>query len=96
MDREKTAEKIRKDLNEEKTELKQILNEELGLFKHDEKLFETEDLEKDREETFTFDFSEESDTVVMEEKKEKGRWFRKKAKKDTVQNKPAEKFVIDE
>ena len=96
MDREKTAEKIRKDLNEEKNELKQILNEELGLFKNEKKSFEIEERQKDQGEAFTFDFSEESDSLKVEEKKEKGRWRNKRVKKDTFKNKPAVEFVIDE
>ena len=99
MDREKTAEKIRKDLIEEKIELKQVLNQELGLFKHDDNSFESKELGKEEDETFTFDFTEESDSIEVEEKKEKGFWRRKKVdkgKKDSIENKPAVEFVIDE
>jgi len=97
MDREKTAEKIRNDLNLEKTELKKVLNEELGLFKHDETLVIVEDPQKESEESFTFEFSEEPDSSrVVDSKKEKGRWRKKKLKKDSTENKPAVEFVIDE
>ncbi|MBE9518012.1 MAG: AsmA family protein [Bacteroidetes bacterium] len=96
-DREKTAEKIRNDLNQEKTELKKILNEELGLFKRDETIVSEEDPQKESEESFTFEFSEEPDSSrVVDTKKEKGRWRKKKLKKDSTENKPAVEFVIDE
>ncbi len=96
-DREKTAEKIRSDLNQEKTELKKILNEELGLFKHDETLVIEEEPQKKSEESFTFEFSEEQDSSrVVDTKKKKGRWRKKKVEKDSIENKPAVEFVIDE
>lgn len=97
IDREKTAAKIRNDLNQEKTELKKILNEELGFFKQDTTINKGRDSQDKRDESFTFEFSEESDTIrVKETKSEKGRWRRKKPKKDSLQNKPAMEFVIDE
>lgn len=97
MDREKTAEKIRNDLNQEKSELKKILNEELGLFKHDESLETEKETHKRTNESFTFDFSEESDsTGNHESSREKRRWRRNKVKKDSAENKPAVEFVIDE
>jgi hypothetical protein len=96
-DREKTAEKIRNDLNKEKTELKKILNEELGLFKRDSTIVEAEDPQKDTEESFTFEFSEKQDSSgVVDTKKKKGRWRKKKVEKDSIENKPAVEFVIDE
>jgi len=96
-DREKTAEKIRNDLNQEKIELKKILNEELGLFKHDTTVVETKEPQKESEESFTFEFSEEQDsTMVIDTKKKKGRWRKKKVEKDSIENKPAVEFVIDE
>jgi hypothetical protein len=96
MDREKTAQKIRNDLKEEKSELKQILNEELGLFKKDEELTKQKE-EEDPEEVFEFEFNEESDSLDAPQKgKQKKRWWKKPLKKDTAQNKPATKFVIDE
>ena len=96
MDREKTAEKIRNDLDQEKLELKKILNEELGLFKNDEKVTEAEETQKTTGETFKFEFLEEPDTTGLNKNVDKGRWRRRKAKEDTVQNKPAVEFVIDE
>jgi len=97
LDREKTAQKIRNDLKEEKSELKKILNEELGLFKHDENLQEQKKHSVESQEIFKFEFSEESDSVPETAKeKRKGFWRKKRLKKDTAQNKPAEKFVIDE
>jgi hypothetical protein len=96
MDREKTAEKIRGDLIQEKTDLKLILNEELGLFKNDS-LNTEKVLPAKTDETFTFEFYEEADsTREVSTKTDKGRWRRKKPNKDTVQNKPALEFVIDE
>jgi len=97
LDKEKTAQKIRNDLREEKSELKKILNEELGLFKRDEKLEEQKKQPGDEQEIFKFEFSEEADSVsVPVKEKKKGRWRNKRSKKDSLQNKPATKFVIDE
>jgi hypothetical protein len=96
MDREQTAQKIRNDLKEEKNELKQILNEELGLFSKDEGVLEQENQTKEDEGGFRFEFNEEPDSAKTVEKKEKGRWRKKQVKKDSTQNKPAVKFVIDE
>ena len=96
MDREQTAQKIRNDLREEKNELKKILNEELGLFDHDKSLVKEENPTKEDEGGFRFEFNEEPDSAKVDEKREKGRWRKKRAKKDTTQNKPAVEFVIDE
>ncbi len=96
MDREMTAQKIRNDLKEEKIELKQILNKELGLFKKDEEVIDQKE-EKESQEVFKFDFSEDPDSLAAPQKgKEKKRWWKKPLKKDTAENKPATKFVIDE
>jgi hypothetical protein len=96
MDREKTAQKIRNDLKEEKSELKQILNEELGLFKKDEEV-NKQKKEVESQEVFKFDFNEDPDSLAAPQKeKEKKRWWKKPLKKDTAENKPATKFVIDE
>jgi hypothetical protein len=95
-DREKTAEKIRNDLNQEKIELKKILNEKLGLFKHDSIVSE-EDPQQKIDESFTFEFTEEPDSVrEVDTKKDKRRWRKNKPKKDSAENKPAVEFVIDE
>jgi uncharacterized protein involved in outer membrane biogenesis len=97
MDREKTAEKIRSDLNQEKTELKRILNAELGLFKNDESIVIQEDPDKIKDGSFTFEFNGEPDSIrVPEKKKEKRRWRRNRVKEDSTENKPAVEFVIDE
>lgn len=96
MDREQAAQKIRNDLKEEKKELKQILNEELGWFGKDEDVTEQESKNKENEGGFRFEFSEETDTLKTEPEREKGRWRRKKVNKDSTENKPAVKFVIDE
>jgi hypothetical protein len=97
LDREKTAQKIRDDLKNEKSELKMILNEELGLFKRDGQ----DTLEKEKkdkaEDVFRFEFSDEPDTgSAGTPTKEKKRWWEKRAKSDTIKNKPAREFVIDE
>ncbi len=93
MDREKAAEKVREDMKQEKLELKKILNEELGWFKKDTGLIVT----PEKEESFQFDFSEDQDTISLDDQvPDKGKWRRRRQKKDTVQNKPATKFVIDE
>ena len=97
LDREKTAEKIRNDLKNEKTELKRILNSELGLFNRDESVIQEKQQQQDQEEVFRFEFTDEPDsTNIPEKEKEKGRWRRNRSKRDTVQNKPAREFVIDE
>lgn len=97
LDREKTAQKIRNDLREEKSELKQILNEELGLFKNDKEVLEQNKQAEKKQEILKFEFSEEADSVATPvKKKERGLWRKKGSKKDTLQNKPAAKFVIDE
>jgi hypothetical protein len=98
LDREKTAQKIRNDLREEKRELKQILNEELGLFKKDKEVQEQQKQSGENQEIFKFEFSEEeTDSVPTPTKKKRRGLFRKKdSKKDSLQNKPAEIFVIDE
>jgi hypothetical protein len=98
LDREKTAQKIRQDMREEKSELKQILNEELGLFKNDKELQEQKKKPEETQEIFKFEFSEEeTDSVPVPSRTKRRGLFRKKdSKKDSVQNKPADKFVIDE
>jgi len=97
MDREKAARKIREDKKNKKIELKKILNEELGLFKHDVEIIREEDRADEEEETFKFDFSDESDTVSAGNgSNEKGRKRKNRLKSDTLQNKPAAEFVIDE
>jgi len=96
VDREKTAEKIRNDLKEEKKELKNILNKELGLYKNDVDVKSQEE-EPEEGEIFKFEFSDEPDTSSVPKKtKEKRFRFKKRSKTDTVENKPAVKFVIDE
>lgn len=93
IDREKAGNKIREDLKDERSELKNILNEELGLFKHDD---EIEQIEEEGE-TLRFDFSEEADTISKQKTEtRRSKKRRRKEKIDTVQNKPATKFVIDE
>ena len=71
MDREKTAQKIRNDLKEEKNELKKILNEELGLFEKDEDVKEMPEKEDEAEEIFKFEFSDEPDSTAVPEIEEK-------------------------
>ncbi len=103
LDREKTAQKIHNDLKNEKKELKKILNEELGLFKRDETVIQDSNQAKERDDVFRFEFAEDTDTAITVEKEEvKGRWWKNRTKKntfqkkDSIQNKPATEFVIDE
>ncbi len=93
MDREKAAEKIREDLKSERSELKRILNEELGLFNRDNEIKEKPKLG----DSFKFDFSEDPDSIAVDKvEPEKNKRLKKREKKDTLENKPATKFVIDE
>jgi len=97
VDREKAATKIRNDLKKEKTELKSILNEELGLFRTDEEVIEYKKKQDEEKEIFIFDFSDEPDSLADPNRvEEKNRWWKKRAKKETLQIKPAKEFVIDE
>ena len=97
VDREKTAEKIRNDLREEKAELKSILNQELGLFRQDEAAGELNE-RKQEEVRFRFEFPAEEDQseVLPENEREKPRWWRKRSTKDTARNTGVKEFVIDE
>jgi hypothetical protein len=93
MDREKAGEKIREDLKQEKSDLKRLLNEELGLFKNSDEVKK----ETKEGESFQFDFSEDTDSTSVEKTETKRSKRRnKRQKEDTAQNKPATKFVIDE
>jgi hypothetical protein len=97
MDREKTAQKIRNDLKEERAELKQIMSEELGLFRSGDTAARNDRMEEQQEEIFRFEFNEESDTVTARKnEKEKVRRWKLRLKSDTLENKPASGFVIDE
>ena len=97
VDREKTAQKIRNDLNEEKKELKNLLNRELGLFQHDSEVDETLPGQAEEEVGFRFEFNEGDDsTAIRDTVVEKPRWWQRRIKRDTAQNKPAREFVIDE
>lgn len=98
IDREQTAKKVREDLREEKRELKQILNEELGLFRKSPDTLPAPSKETEDKEFLRFDFTEDS---TAGEPREGGFWKsrrdrRNTTKQDTGKNKPAEKFVIDE
>jgi len=94
IDKEKAANKIREDLKEEGSALKRLLNEELGLFKHNDEL---EKKPKDGGEALRFEFSEDTDPKTDQKiQKGKRKKRRRKEKNDTIQNKPATKFVIDE
>ena len=93
MDREKAGEKVREDMRKEKLELKKILREELGLYKNDKELEEN----PPKKESFEFEFEAEADSSKLDsvDTKKIKRW-RRRQKSDTLQNKPATKFVIDE
>jgi len=97
LDREKTAQKIRNDLKDEKTEMKKILNAELGLYKRDKTINREENQQAEQEEFSRFEFSDETDQANIQENNKEKRWLRKnRSKNDTTQNKPVREFVIDE
>lgn len=96
LDREKTAQKIRNDLKDEKKELKKILQSELGLFNRNDSATSEKEKPGDEESGFRFEFPEDKDTITTKKNEEKSGWLRRRTKKDTTQNKPAAKFVIDE
>ncbi len=96
LDREKTAEKIRSDLRAERTELKSVLNQELGLFKKDEEVKKMQAGGGETRELFRFEFPEEPDTgATGRTEGQKERWWRR-VRPDSAENKPADRFVIDE
>ena len=95
-DREQAAKKIREDLKNEKSELKELLNRELGLFNRDEEVVQSKDPREDEEEIFRFEFSDDSDSIENEDDKDTERKRRRRRNSDTLQNKPATEFVIDE
>ncbi len=99
IDRERTAEKIRSDLKEEKAELKQVLNQEWGLFRKDT-LPDDRNGEPGEEPAFRFEFQEDDpvppDNSGDDSPKKKRRWWQKRSKTDTLENKPAQEFVFDE
>ncbi len=93
IDREKAAEKIREDMKKERSELKKILNEELGLFNRDQEIRQKPGVD----ESLKLEFSFEPDTITVEKTgTEKILKRKKREKSDSLQNKPATKFVIDE
>ena len=97
VDREKTADKIRNDLRKEKTEIKSLLNRELGLFRQDTDADAGASAREEEKTDFRFEFDEAQDTTrVPEHSTEKKRWWNRRSKKDTAQNKPSMEFVIDE
>lgn len=97
LDREKTAQKIRDDLKAEKAELKEILNEELGLFKRDEAPLQESPSGRKGEESFRFEFSDEPDSSASQEVGQgRSRWRKNRTKEEPAENKPAREFVIDE
>lgn len=93
IDREKAVEKVREDMKKEGLELKKILNEELGWFSSDDEIEE----DSSEEEAFLFEFSEEKDSVQIEQtESRRSKRRNKRQKTDSTENKPATKFVIDE
>ncbi len=97
MDREKTAKKIRDDLKNEKSELKAILNEELGLFKPADGVMEQKSRKEENGDKFRFEFLDEPDTTLLRfDNRERRRWRKNPPKPDSMKNKPAKEFVIDE
>jgi len=97
MDRERTAQKIREDMREEKAELKKILNRELGLFKRQKSDTINAEQTEESEVKFQFEFTDEPEgDSLQKQPRAKGKWWKKRTKKDTVQNKPVHQFVIDD
>jgi hypothetical protein len=97
VDREKTAQKIRNDLRNEKSEIKSLLNRELGIFRQEDRVQEEVTTEKQDQAGMRFEFNEDQDsTQLPSSREERMPWWKRKIKKDTAQNKPAVEFVIDE
>lgn len=96
LDKEQASQKIKQDLSKEKTELKQILNKELGLFKNDEAATQQREEKETEGESLRFIFDEEEDSIQVQADPQKKRRKRNRVKSDTAENKEAPKFVIDE
>lgn len=97
VDREKTARKIRDDLRQERSEIKGLLNRELGLFGNGGEVENVTPQNQQEPVEFRFEFDASQDTLRLPEPEpQKRRWWQRKTKKDTTQNKPAMEFVIDE
>lgn len=91
-DDDQALKKIRQDLKNEKTELKTILNKELGLFKKDEELQKND--QEIEEPGMKFEFSD-GDTIPAESPKteQESKWWKRKKVED---KKPDLEFVLDE
>ncbi|MEZ5069965.1 MAG: AsmA-like C-terminal region-containing protein [Bacteroidales bacterium] len=95
IDRERTREKIRSDMKEEKQNLKSILNEELGLYKRDSTI---RNKEEDREPApFRMEFGDEEETPVQEPADD-GRpgWLRRRLQPDTTQRTEDRPFRLED
>jgi hypothetical protein len=91
-DDEQAMKKIRKDLKNEKSELKSLLNKEFGLFEKDESV--SRQKESKEKPVMKFDFSvEEPADSLNRETEEKTKWWRRKNQES---KKPAFDFVIDD
>ncbi|MGW8314242.1 MAG: hypothetical protein ACWGNV_01490, partial [Bacteroidales bacterium] len=97
VDREKTAQKIRNDLRQERSEIKGLLNRELGLFGKDVDMESGSPQDQQERVNFQFEFDTAQDSLqAPASAPQKRRWWQRRTKKDTTQNKPAMEFVIDE
>lgn len=84
--------KIKQDLKEEKTELKEVLNEEFGLFRKDETKPEKQE-SKDNP-AYIFEFPvDQPENILDTLPQEKLKWWKKKKESN---KKPDVKFVIDD
>lgn len=91
-DEAQAMKKVREDLQNEKTELKGILNREFGLFKKDDAIQQNK--ESTEKPILEFDFSDEMATDSIDNKrKDKARWRKKGNQED---KKPEFDFVIDD
>jgi hypothetical protein len=91
-DEAQAMKKIRNDLKNEKTVLKEVLNQEFGVFKEDISLQQRTKTSKGP--ILEFDFSPADTTTSAEENKpEKPRWWKRK---DQENKKPVLDFVIDD
>ncbi len=89
-DEQQGLKKIRNDLKEEKTELKVVLNEELGLYKKDQDVIKTTN--KTEEPKFKFELSDdELNDTINNDSTIKPKWWKRKKETD---KKPEFEFVI--
>lgn len=99
-DRERSVEKRRQDLQQEKEELKEILRREFGFSKKQEEGFHSEEVDPAEDDhSLQFDLPEEenakADSAKVEEKPRRS-WFKRNKAVEDEENKPAKEFVLDD